>query len=153
MYLEIMDKIRDLLNPLLEEMQLQLVDLTVRRQGQDFFAEIFVDHPCGGITLDECSVLNRRLNDRMDQENLITDNYFIEVSSPGLDRPLKTKEDFLRVMGRNVHFYLADLIENKREHTGVIKDVQEARVLVDASGKDIFIPLESINKALQVISH
>lgn len=151
MYPEIADKIKGALDPLLEEMRLVLVDISVRRQSQDLYIEIIADRPRGGITIEECSVLNRRLNDRMDQENLIVDNYFVEVSSPGLDRPLSTKEDFMRVLGRDVHFYLSETVQGRLEHVGVVKDAQEGKVLILVNGQDVAIPIEKIKKAVQVI--
>ena len=152
MYLASTEKIQALLTPFLEEMHLALVDFSVRRQGQDFYIEIFVDHPHGGITIDECSILNRRLNEQMEKENIISENYILEVSSPGLDRPLRTREDFLRVINRHVHFYLSTMIKNKFEWTGVIKEVSDNSVVVDINSEDVVIPIQSINKALQVIA-
>ncbi len=151
MYLEIIEKVRSLTGPMLEELHLVLVDVTIRRQGQDLFIEVIVDRPEGGITLDECSVVNRQLNDALDHEGAISENYFLEVSSPGLDRPLKTREDFLRVRNRNVRFHLSSKVNEKVEHAGIVKDVQEDQVIVSAQGEDISIPLETINKAVQVI--
>jgi len=146
-----MNKIQTLLTPLLEEMHLVLVDLSVRRQGQDFYIEIITDHSQGGITLDECSLLNHRVKEHIEKENIIPDNYVLEISSPGLDRPLRTREDFLRVRHRNVHFYLATLIRDKREYIGVIKEVGSDNVVVSVNLEDIVIPIENINKALQVV--
>ena len=82
---------------------------------------------------------------------MFTGNYSLEVSSPGLDRPLKTKKDFLRVSGREVVFYLSENLHGKKEHQGVIKDVSEEKVEVQTKSGLVSIPFKIINKAVQII--
>ena len=151
MNLAMIEKVQAAAKPFLEEMQLTLVDLTARRQGQDFYIEIVVDHPRGGVTLEECALLNRRINEQLEIENVIPENYFLEVASPGLDRPLKTKEDFQRVVDCHVRFHLAAAVNEKLEWTGIIKEVGEDRVIVDVNSNAVIIPIQIINKAVQVI--
>lgn len=151
MFAETKQKLQDYLQSILAEANLQLVDLTVKRQGKISAVTVLADRPQGGITIDECTAINRRLITLIDQEQLIFGDYSVEVSSPGLDRPLKTKEDFLRVKGHNVRFYLSELVENKREHVGIIKDVTDNNVIVEIKAQSIALPLDKINKAVQEI--
>ena len=148
---EITAKIQDLLKPLLEEMNLVLVDLVVKRRQRDYHIEVVADRPMGGITIEECAVVNKRLNERLETENAISEDYILEVSSPGLDRSLKTQQDFVRVMNRVVHFYLATPVHNKWEHEGLVNKADETSVVIISDYGEVTIPFTSINKAVQVI--
>ena len=103
----------------------------------------------GGITLQECGRLNRAMRDAIEAQNLIAENYTLEVSSPGLDRPLKTTGDFLRVMGREVHIFLLEPIGNKFEYTGIVSKIENENLTIDTSQEEVFIPIQNINKALR----
>src|SRR3989338_2787065 len=104
-------------------MGVELVDLKVNRYRGDVAIQIFADRPAGGITIGECSALNRRINETLERENLALD-YTLEVSSPGLDRPLRTKKDFARVIGKEIRFYLSEAVLERIEYTGVLKRVE-----------------------------
>ena len=86
-----------------------------------------------------------------EEENFILGRYIVEVSSPGLDRPLKTVKDFLKVMGREVRFHLLEPIENKIEHSGKIKEVHDDEVVIESKLQTITIPFRIIQKAVQII--
>src|SRR6185436_20499576 len=92
---EIKEKLTGLAVPVCAKVGVDLIELNVRRQGRDIAIQILADRPTGGITLAECSDLNRRMIEAIDQTaTLPPEEYSIEVSSPGLDRPLKTRKDF-----------------------------------------------------------
>ena len=139
--------IQQLIEPFLKEAGVVLVDLNIRRTHRNFHIEILADKSNGGITIDECARLNRVLRDAIEAQNLITENYILEVSSPGLDRPLKTAGDFLRMMGREIRFFLSEPVGNKLEHTGIVSKVENENLTVETLGGKIFIPIQSINKA------
>lgn len=131
---------------------LELVDLTLRRQGMDLFLQVLTDRPEGGIALDDCAYLNKEISRILDEKKiLLQDNYVLEVSSPGLDRPLKTKVDFLRCLNRRVRFFLAQPIGGKLEICGNVKGITGESVYVELNGESIEVPLSAINKAKQEI--
>ena len=148
---DLKQKINDCIVVWLEELNLELVELIVRAEGKMIVIEVFADKSHGAITMDECASINKRLNRKIEEEQWIKEIYVVEVSSPGLDRPLKTSQDFLRGAGKRVRFHLSAVVDHKLEHTGVIKDVIGNNVLVDVNLKTVTIPMAQINKAVQVI--
>ncbi|MDD5155662.1 MAG: ribosome maturation factor RimP [Candidatus Omnitrophica bacterium] len=144
-------QIKNLAGEYLKSQGVQLVELIYRHEGQNLFLRFIVDKPEGGITLDECAYLNNRISAMLDETDLMQFRYILEVSSPGLDRPLTTKEDFLRCKGRQVRFFLRQEINGRREIEGTIKDAKDDSVDIQARGLDVTIPLPDITKAKQII--
>ena len=135
----------------LKERNFEFVDLVCRYEGKDLMLKVIADRPEGGITMDECALLNKEIGDILDQKDIIQSRYILEVSSPGLDRPLKTKSDFSRFLNRNVKFFLNDLINGKLEWDGKIIRVDDNSVYADINGNIVEIPLPKIAKAKQII--
>jgi ribosome maturation factor RimP len=131
--------------------RLDLVEFIYRYEGRNLILRLLIDKPEGGIILDECAELNNKIGRILDEKNLIQDNYILEVSSPGLDRPLKTRNDFSRCINRQVKFFLSETINGKIEIDGIIKEVQEEAVSVDSQNGIILIAFSKINKAKQII--
>ena len=145
------EKIEQLISPFLAELDVILVDLKVHQQRNQVAIEVLADKINGGITLDECTRLNRKIAEAIENQNLLAEPYTLEVSSPGLDRPLKTGQDFLRAFGREVRFFLAQPVQNKIEYTGVVNKMEGEEVIIDTTGGTIIIPLKVINKANHII--
>jgi len=163
---ELIPRIKELLLPLLENMHLQLVELNVFPQRFRVCIKVLTDKPQGGISISECSLINRYLVGKLEQEPLVGEDFEVEVSSPGIDRPLKTKDDFLRVIGREVRFQLIEAVDHKIGYIGVVKEVFEEIVKVqliqkekskkkregrDQDQKWIDIPISKVQKAIQII--
>ena len=130
-----------------------LVDLACRKIGRDIAIQIFVDRPAGGITMEECSILNRSIAGELDKHNIIPEGFTLEVSSPGLDRPLHTPQDFKRAVNRPLRVYLKEIYQGRREHTGILRDVDAHAVRLDAAElkQEVMIPLGDIVKGVQII--
>lgn len=128
-----------------------LVDIILRQDGSGLLLSLLADRPQGGINLEECSLLNRLIRQELAEKNILTGEYSLEVSSPGLDRPLKTKEDFKRCLNKKAVFFLNDLVGGKCEWNGLISNVNETSVFVGQGGEVLEIPLIKINKAKLVI--
>ena len=94
-----------LLEPMLQARNFELVDVEYIKEGQNYILRAYIDKE-GGITIDDCEVVNRELSDVMDQEDFIPEAYILEVSSPGLGRQLKKERDFIRSMGEDVEIKL-----------------------------------------------
>jgi ribosome maturation factor RimP len=146
------DLLREKIEPLVEEEGLDIVEFKFSRTGSSSVLRIFVDKP-GGVTVDRCASLSRKLGDFLDMEDLIAGRYTLEVSSPGLDRPLVSGEDFKRKIGEKVKVFLKEKLDGKTEWEGRIKDIQNLNLLLaESSGEnnndeERIIPLEKVAKA------
>jgi ribosome maturation factor RimP len=143
----------------------ELLDINFRRSGSRCFLTFIVDRK-GGITLDECAEINARLGDYFDKladespeasndkSGFISGSYMLEVNSPGLDRPLRSENDFTRALGDRIRMVYRDAEGKNRDYTGEAKSVNEGRVsLIDSrSGKTLDVSLSSIVKAVREIS-
>jgi len=104
------ERVTELVVPIVEEFGLELVDIEYRREGSDWFLRLFIDKP-GGVTLDDCADLSREIDPLLEVEGVITHAYRLEVSSPGLDRPLRKPADFERFLGEWVKVKTFDLLD------------------------------------------
>ena len=113
-------KVEAWLLPLLEKNQFELVDVEYVREAGIWYLRAYIDKE-GGITVDDCEVVSRELGDWLDQKDFIEDSYILEVSSPGLGRPLKKEKDFARSLGKDVEVRLFRPINKQKEFTGTLK--------------------------------
>lgn len=143
---------RTIIEDYLKARNLDLVELVSRFEGRDLVLRILVDKPQGGITIGECSSLNRDISRLLDERDIMTQGYTLEISSPGLDRPLKTRNDFMRCMNKPVHVFLNEMVENKLEWEGVITSVGEALVTLQVNGTAVEVPLSAINQGRRILT-
>lgn len=148
---EIIETLKSIIEDYLKIQQLDLVDLIYRQEGRGLILRILIDRPQGGITLGECTRLNREISAILDERDILKMNYVMEVSSPGLGRILKTKADFCRCINRRVRFFFNEPINGKAELEGVIIKVENDSACVDIEDKIMEIPLSKINRGKQVI--
>lgn len=147
----IISALKDIIGGYLAERGLELVDLVYHYEGRDLFLRILVDRPEGGISLGECATMNREIGNLLDEKDILREKYVLEVSSPGIDRPLISKNDFLRYVNRRIRLFLSDAVNGKIEWVGTIAKVEDESVYVNIEGETVEIPLAKINKAKQVI--
>ena len=114
-------KTEELLQPLVDAHGFELVDVEYVKEAGNWYLRAYIDKP-GGIAVDDCEVISRALSDKLDEEDYIEDSYILEVSSPGLDRPLKKEKDFARSMGRLVEVRTYRPIDKQKEFTGILKE-------------------------------
>ena len=149
---DISSQVSDIAMPILDSMQLELVEIEFGKIGRDAVLRLFIDKE-GGVTLDDCADLSRELSLILDVEEIIPVNYSLEVSSPGLDRPLKKNEDYHRYTGRLVKLRtyepFADDAGNKRKtFLGTLEGLQDGLVRITLKeGQTASIPLERVAKA------
>jgi ribosome maturation factor RimP len=151
MFEEIKEKLLQRLNPFLEEQGLEVFEFNVKNIGNATLIEVLADRTQGGITIDQCSWINKHLTGQIEQDSLLFGDYTIQVSSPGLDRALKTSKDFQYVVGREVHFFLVGPLLGKWEYQGIVEDVKEDSVKVKLKEKELEIPIHIIQKGVQII--
>lgn len=128
-HLDIIEKIKTMVSNILQRNGIELIDITYRRESGGNILRISADTE-RGITIGECAKMNEIISSVLDESVVIEDRYILEVSSPGLDRPLKSKSDFLKAKGKRirVHTYMA--INNKKEFIGNLEDVSEKDVFM-----------------------
>lgn len=150
-----LDKVHRLLVPILESMAVELVDLEFKREGRDWFLRLFIDKE-GGVTLDDCAEVSREVDALLEVEDVIDAAYRLEVSSPGLDRPLKRPADYERFKGRLVKVKTFEKLDpderghSRKTFTGELLGLEAGRVRIrqlDTKGGVVEIPLEGIAKA------
>ena len=116
--------------PLLEQHQFELVDVEYVKEAGSWYLRAYIDKE-GGITVDDCETISRILSDWLDKEDFIEDSYILEVSSPGLGRPLKKDKDFERSLGAEVELRLYKAREKQKEFTGILKAYDKDTVTVE----------------------
>jgi len=147
----VIEQLKGLIGPLLEEAGFELVELNFSRSRFSSALSILADRVEGGITVDDCAMLNRRIGDALDAAGMLREKYVLEVSSPGIDRPLRTKNDFLRRAGKDVKFFLREAINGKIEWDGKVVKADDAAVTIEAKAGSLNIPLLNIIKAKEII--
>jgi ribosome maturation factor RimP len=134
--------LEQLLQPALEEKGVELVELSISGNTRRYVLRLFVDRPAG-ISIGECAQLSRDLADLLDTHDPIRASYTLEVSSPGLTRPLKTKRDFERALGKVVRL----IARSGHDHLGKLTTVEDTAITLDVDGESLSIALEDITKA------
>jgi len=143
----IIAQLREIIGAYLQSQGVELVELIYRREGRNLILEVLADLSEGGITLDECSRLNRGISLILDERNIPEESYILEVSSPGLDRSLTTKNDFIRCRGKIAKFFLREMVNGKLEWDGIINKIENDTVFIEMEGRTLELPLLKINKA------
>ncbi|MCC3867160.1 MULTISPECIES: ribosome maturation factor RimP [Terrisporobacter] len=126
-------EIEQIVLPITEANDLELVDVEYVKEGGEFFLRVYIDKE-GGVSLNECELVTRALNPILDEKDPIKDNYYLEVSSPGLDRPLKKDKDFVKYQGRDVEIKLYKSIDGSKLHEGELVGLTEEKnikVIID----------------------
>lgn len=139
-------KTEALLLPMMEEHHFELVDVEFVKEAGTWFLRAYIDKP-GGITIDDCELISRALSDLLDEKDFIEEAYILEVSSPGLGRPLKKDKDFARSLGESVEVRLFKAIEKQKEFTGVLKAWDKDTVTLEFEEK-AELTIERANIAL-----
>jgi ribosome maturation factor RimP len=143
---EIVDSVTRAVKPVLDEALLELVEIEFRPSGRRWLLRIFIDKP-GGVTIADCEWVSRELDRLLDVEDAIDHPYVLEVSSPGLTRSLKSREDFGRYEGRVCRIVTREAIEGRNEFKGTIEGVDGEEVEIRGEKAGFRIPLSAIKKA------
>ncbi len=118
-----------ILLPIVEEYGFELVDVEYVKEGGTWYLRAYIDKP-GGITVNDCEAVSRRLSDILDEQDYIEDSYVMEISSPGLGRPLKKEKDFKRNLGGEVEVRTYRMIDKRKEFTGILKAYDNGTVTI-----------------------
>lgn len=143
---KIVEQVIALVEPIVEELGFQLVDVEyVTERGRQVL-RIYLDKD-GGITVDECALVSNEVGDLIDVREIITHGYVLEVSSPGLNRPLRKEKDFIWAVGKKIKLKTVEPIEGRRNFTGYLKECSGGVIVLDLEGTEVTLPLEGLEKA------
>lgn len=133
---EIEQRCEALVQPILDEHGFELWDVEYVREGANYYLRVYADKP-GGITIDDCVTISRALEAKLDAEDFIEEAYILEVSSPGLGRPLKRKRDFERSLGALVEVKLYRPLNQQKEFTGILKSYNDDVVVLETEETEL----------------
>ena len=125
--------IEEIVQPIVDAKNFEIVDIEYVKEAGEYYLRVYLDKE-GGISLSDCEVVSRELSEILDKKDPIKDNYFLEVSSPGLDRPLKKEKDFVKYQGRDVEIKLYKPINGSKMHEGELVGLTEdknIKVIID----------------------
>ncbi len=144
---EIEQKVSELVEPLTDYNGLELVLVEFVKGPRGNILRLVIDKE-GGVTLDDCSRLSRVVSDLLDVHDPVPGSYNLEVSSPGINRPLVRAEDYERFSGQKVFVRTSEPVEGRRKFKGLLRGVSDhEEVIIDASGQEFLLPLGLIKKA------
>ena len=141
----LVNEIYEMVNPIAEELNYDIYHIEYVKENGEFYLRIYIEKD-GGITLSDCEALSRRVSDLMDEKDTIKDPYFLEVSSPGLNRTLFTENHYKRFIGREVMVRFTKSIDGKKNVKGILKEVNDDSIVVEAENL-MNIPKDKIKSA------
>ena len=143
---EIIDRVRAVANSILISEGMELVEVEYRREPVGWVLRLTIDKE-GGVTLDDCTRISQEMGRSLDIEDLIFNPYHLEISSPGLDRPLKNERDFIRFSERHIRVKTIDPIGKQKSFKGKLRKCLEGRIEMEMDGGIVEIPLSNIARA------
>jgi len=138
------DKTEKLLMPIVEKNNFELVDVEFVKEGADWYLRAYIDKE-GGINIDDCELVSRALEAELDKEDFIEEGYILEVSSPGLTRPLKKEKDYKRNLGKLVEIHTFKPIEKRKEFVGTLQSYDDEKVVITEDEKEIAFSKKDIS--------
>jgi len=131
---KIEELVTEIATPIVENNGFEIIDCEYKKIGPDYTLTLYIDKE-GGITLDDCEKVSRVLEEKLDELDPIENEYILSVSSPGLDRPLKTEKDYARNVGKKIYIKTYRAVEKKKEFVAVLKAYTDEDVTITLKGK------------------
>ncbi len=126
----------ELAAPVVEALNYELVDVEFIKEGANWYLRIYIDKP-GGISIDDCQAVSEQMSEILDKKDPIEQSYYLEVSSPGLERPLKTERDFIKYKGELVEVKVFQPIDGKKLFEGELVGLIDDRIVINNAGNEI----------------
>ncbi|MBU2184699.1 ribosome maturation factor RimP [Rheinheimera muenzenbergensis] len=139
-------KLTELLQPTVEATGFELLGLELVQAGRHSTLRLYIDH-ADGVNVDNCALVSREVSAILDVEDPITNEYLLEVSSPGLDRPLFTAAHFAAVVGQKIEVKLAIPQDGRRKFKGVLTAIEDDMLIVEVDGKPFSLLMDNVDKA------
>ncbi|MBO0421408.1 ribosome maturation factor RimP [Enterococcus plantarum] len=148
----VVETVTELVTPILEKQNFELVEVEFVKEGRDWFLRVFIDKE-GGIDILDCALVSEQLDEKLDAMNPdpIPQAYFLEVSSPGAERPLKKESDYEKAVGEYIHVSLYQTIDGEKQFEGILKTIDKDQltltVKIKTRVKDYTFERKNIAKA------
>lgn len=142
-------KVTNLIEPIINNIGYDLYDVAYVKEGKDYYLRITIDKP-EGIDLNDCENVNNSINDILDEADYIKEQYFLEVSSPGLERVLKKDKHFLSQIGNTINVKLYKAINKQKEIQGILKEYNDNNIIIEVEENNIEIEKSNISVAKTV---
>lgn len=143
--------VEELVQPILGQEQFELVDIEYVKEGKNWFLRVFIDKE-GGIDIEDCGKVSEALSALLDQKDPISEAYFLEVSSPGAERPLKKIEDYHKAVHKNVFVVTAEAIGGTKEFEGQLLSFDGEELVIDSGKKKVVLPFQKVESARLAIA-
>ncbi|GBS69206.1 ribosome maturation factor RimP [Staphylococcus aureus] len=151
---KITEQVEVIVKPIMEDLNFELVDVEYVKEGRDHFLRISIDKE-GGVDLNDCTLASEKISEAMDANDPIPEMYYLDVASPGAERPIKKEQDFQNAITKPVFVSLYVPIEGEKEWLGILQEVNNETIVVQvkikARTKDIEIPRDKIAKASHAV--
>lgn len=142
---DVLKSVRNTCESLAKDLNYELVDIEYIKESGSYYLRIYVDKP-GGINLDDCQSMSMAVSEKLDENDPFEEAYYLEVSSPGLDRPLKNNKDLKRNLGKEIEINLYKPLNNRKSYEGKLEDYNDSEItILDESNNMIKIPKELIS--------
>jgi ribosome maturation factor RimP len=128
---KITEQIEQIVTPITEELHLELVDVEFVKEGRSWFLRVYVDNPASPIDIEQCAIVSEKLSEILDELDPIEQNYFLEVSSPGAERPLKKEKDFENAVGKFIYIKTYEPVEDAKEFEGYLTSYDDEKVEIE----------------------
>ncbi|MFR1518773.1 MAG: ribosome maturation factor RimP [Clostridia bacterium] len=150
--MKVTETVRTIAEPVIENLNagIELIEVEYVKEGADWYLRLYIDKQ-GGVTLDDCQLVSEALNDRLDEADPIKGKYIFEVSSPGIDRPLKTDGDFERYRGEDVEVHLYAPVENSKIFTGKLIGRENGEVIIAENAAERHFPVKDVSLVKRTI--
>ena len=142
----VIKEVTHLIEPVIDDMQFELVDIQYLSEHSRWVLKIYVDKE-DGITLDDCARASREIGDLLDVKDIIQNEYVLEVSSPGLNRPLKREKEFKRAVGKKVKVKMITPVKGRRNFTGYLRSFQDGILYIEVDDNLIPLAWKEVGKA------
>lgn len=147
---KVTDIVHELALPIVRDLGLEIVDIEYVKEGKNYFLRLFIDKETG-VDIEECGLVSERLSEKLDEVDPIPHNYYLEVSSPGAERPLKNEDHFMKAVGKRVYIKTYEPIDGEKIFEGMLVDFDGEHVVMEISVKTrkkrITIPYKKIAQA------
>lgn len=146
---KIEDLVAGLVAPVLDSNGMELVGVEFVKERGDFFLRVYIDKPEGGVGLDDCEKVSHYLSDELDRVDPIPQRYYLEVASPGLERPLTKAADYQRFAGSGVEVRTFAPVDGTKKFTGTLQGLEDGKVKLTLKdgGREVTIPLDAVSRA------
>ncbi|RDU38584.1 ribosome maturation factor RimP [Neobacillus piezotolerans] len=147
---KVTEVVEQLATPIVNDLGLELVDVEYVKEGRDWFLRLYIDKE-SGVDIEECGTVSERLSEKLDELDPIPHNYFLEVSSPGAERPLKKEKDFISAIGKNVFVKTYEPIDGEKSFEGILLEYDgqtvKLEIKVKTRTKTVEIPFGKVASA------